>query len=1010
MKKFSTALLFCFVSFLSFSQLSTGDIAFVGFNADGDSDFAIVTLVDIPASTEIYFTDRALDGQGGLSGTSEGILLWNSGSVQIDAGSIIVFTDVDAGSNVLFGASAGTLTVEDTNVNLSADGDALFAFQGSSSTTPTTFLAGVANRTDAEPTIAGTGLTLGNTFVEFNNLTSPDGGYYSGPKDSKASFAEYHSLIGLKENWTQSTSDGESLLPFPTTPFSLTISQTLGFSPTTTNYDETNTPFNIDIPVAIANYGDTQVDLAVAVTGGTAEPGDYVLNTTTLSFTENGALNISVTINDDADDESETIEITLTETSSTQSEISPNVQTITINDDDVAPLVITEIYYNPANGGDEFIEIYNAGQSVVNLEGYTSDAFTINLPSGTNIDAGEYIVFTSDMTNFTGAFDVYEWTSGALTNTGETVNLKNSSGAIVDEVTFTDDIEAANGNGSSLTLADPSLDNSDMTNWVPSIVSGGTPGAANDASVWTGNVDDELITTGNWTNGAPTASLSLLIPATSSVIAKVNDNLTAGALKIGTSKSLIIQSGALKVNGDIINDGFIEIFSGASLLPMGNVEGSGSTTVMRNTTFSTSEGRYSIVGSPIENATTASLGSIVYSYDETADYGDDGSSRFVPVTQAENMTPGDAYFSAKTGSLTFTGTPNTGTIAKSLTYVEPPGDARVDQGNNDFNLVSNPYTAALDIVHFLTDNTDVAGTIYIWQDENSANAQGSNADYVIYNAGNNVSTRGTPGGRDFDGYARSTQGFFVLANAGTQVTFEPDMMSDGNNSDAGYYRKGQDQESVRFSMNTKDKYSDIVVVLREDATMGYDRLLDSHTFPGGELKLYSYIDNTKFAIQSLPNFESKISIDLGFDSKTEGTHELKIEEGEFEGYFIYLIDSETEELINLTSERSYTFETEIAHESRRFHLLLSKSAVLSFNGIDKSEFRVFRNDSQLKVVTREAHKDAHIRIYHIDGTLALEAKNINLGNKTWTTGFNKEGAFIMTIETANGLLVKKFVY
>ena len=46
---------------ISFCQ-STGDIAFTGYNTDGNKDFAIVTLADIAASTTIYFTDDETTG------------------------------------------------------------------------------------------------------------------------------------------------------------------------------------------------------------------------------------------------------------------------------------------------------------------------------------------------------------------------------------------------------------------------------------------------------------------------------------------------------------------------------------------------------------------------------------------------------------------------------------------------------------------------------------------------------------------------------------------------------------------------------------------------------------------------------------------------------------------------------------------------------------------------------------------------------------------------------------
>lgn len=111
---------------------------------------------------------------------------------------------------------------------------------------------------------------------------------------------------------------------------------TVGWDNTTSTENETNSPQTILIPVTLSNYSQN-VDLDVAVTGGTAEAGDYTLNTNTLSFTGNGTQNVSIDINDDADTDDETIEITLTESTSTGIAISPDVHTITVLDDDTPP-------------------------------------------------------------------------------------------------------------------------------------------------------------------------------------------------------------------------------------------------------------------------------------------------------------------------------------------------------------------------------------------------------------------------------------------------------------------------------------------------------------------------------------------------------------------------------------------------------------------------------------------------------------------------------------------------
>ena len=91
--------------------LAAGDIAFTAYNADGDNDFAIVALIDIPANATIYFSDNEpnVDGTGFLD-FDEGTLEWVTGGAVISAGTIVVFTDTDNGTNGLFGASIGTLS------------------------------------------------------------------------------------------------------------------------------------------------------------------------------------------------------------------------------------------------------------------------------------------------------------------------------------------------------------------------------------------------------------------------------------------------------------------------------------------------------------------------------------------------------------------------------------------------------------------------------------------------------------------------------------------------------------------------------------------------------------------------------------------------------------------------------------------------------------------------------------------------------------------------------------
>lgn len=136
-------------------------------------------------------------------------------------------------------------------------------------------------------------------------------------------------------------------------------------------------------------------------------------------------------------------------------------------------LVITEIMYNPPESGSdslEFIEIYNFGDFAVNLNGYYFDAGVEFTFPDYILNAGDYVVVAINQNAFEDFFgaSALEWTSGALSNGGEEIVLKDSEGTLIDEVTFSDAApwpENADGDGPSLTLCDPSSDNSLAENW-----------------------------------------------------------------------------------------------------------------------------------------------------------------------------------------------------------------------------------------------------------------------------------------------------------------------------------------------------------------------------------------------------------------------------------------------------------------------------------------------------------------------------------------------------------------
>ena len=151
-------------------------------------------------------------------------------------------------------------------------------------------------------------------------------------------------------------------------------------------------------------------------------------------------------------------------------------------------VIINEIHYNPAasQGDDalyEFIELYNDHPDPVDLSGYYMEGVVYTFTVGTVIAPGQHLVLAQTAATYAGqGYDVYQWHSGGLNNTGEAIRLFTSRGWLVNEVVYADSPPwptSPDGGGPSLELRHPSLDNALFASWEPSLALGGTPGRPN---------------------------------------------------------------------------------------------------------------------------------------------------------------------------------------------------------------------------------------------------------------------------------------------------------------------------------------------------------------------------------------------------------------------------------------------------------------------------------------------------------------------------------------------------
>jgi len=162
----------------------------------------------------------------------------------------------------------------------------------------------------------------------------------------------------------------------------------------------------------------------------------------------------------------------------------------------VTNLVINEINYNSLSteNPSNWIELYNAGSSAVDLSGYrvNNEGEQFIIPSGNTLAPGGYILLADSAQQFKFKIECPNMalfdgdTELNFSNNGELVSVYNFKtvdyGCLVDSVKFNDKAPwpiQADGGGYTLELLNPNLDNTNPANWAASNYILGSPGLEN---------------------------------------------------------------------------------------------------------------------------------------------------------------------------------------------------------------------------------------------------------------------------------------------------------------------------------------------------------------------------------------------------------------------------------------------------------------------------------------------------------------------------------------------------
>ncbi len=483
---------------------------------------------------------------------------------------------------------------------------------------------------------------------------------------------------------------------------------------------------------------------------------------------------------------------------------------------------------------------------------------------------------------------------------------------------------------------------------------GGTSPSESEQAVglitWDGSDSNDYTTPGNWiSDTAPdiTRAQRVIITndGTNPVIA-VNTNV--GFLTISTGVNLVVQSGAtLNVYYELANNGTITVENGASLIYHNcenPISGTGTFNIIRNTRTYASNDFYSYWSAPVAQADAAIStifpdAELIYAYDAST-----SNANWV-LAGAINMEEGTGYAIQNEGlggqTRNFIGDLNNGAFNKTLFFNtnEDQGEVGNTWSTAGDNLVGNPYAAALDwdLVIGDTDNENIEGTMYLWNQQTAEVGDNNVSDYLQYNPTGGASNTAT-------GEIGTAQGFFVRADAsvgaGNTTTFKLKATHQvaGNNTSATFYktnnlkRKVTNKQKGRswFRLKRGNLYNSILIGFVKGATENYDRIYDGpFDIDQKSLGFYSLVEETKKAtIQGLPILtENEKVIHLGFEVDQTGEYSIELSEEYInEDYFIYLEDTKNNTFIDLRTQKNYLFNINTTGENNtRFRIIYTKN-------------------------------------------------------------------------------------
>ena len=486
---------------------------------------------------------------------------------------------------------------------------------------------------------------------------------------------------------------------------------------------------------------------------------------------------------------------------------------------------------------------------------------------------------------------------------------------------------------------------------------------------WTGATSTDWSTPGNWdSNTIPTQNTDVNVP-------------------LGTTFSPVVTSTASTKNLTVHSGAEFTVNSGASLITTGTV--TGEITIQKTVTGSTDleANSYHLVAVPLHpdnnSLSELFLGSYLYGYDPAEnEWSPLGTSTSVSLDETLGYM---IFYPDASTTYTFTGQPNTGTFAPTVTYAG-------NSGGNNFALVPNPYPSNIDWnAASGWTKTNIGNTIWIY----------NNGNYATWNG-----TSGTNGGSR---YIAAGQAFFVQTTAAV-----PSLVMDNGvrtHTSATFLKNTTNPENqLRIRALANGMQDEILTGFADGTSVGFNPMEDALKLfgAGNAPQLYTLAGDSKVSINQLAELNGSAEVPLFFE--TEYIGEVTLEFSQIENFpnelKIRLEDKLTGQWVNLREISQYIFTHNPTNTADRFVLHFGSPAGIEDAGNHNISSWVSGNTFYLSTPEYAGEK-AKVEVFSISGQL-LYSRELTLSNLQ-QFNLNAKGAVITRVTLNNQVLNTKAV-